>query len=243
MKTSPTRILLVEDDPTSRAFLAEAAASLPAHVDAAASLAQARALLEARDYDLLLVDAQLPDGAGATLLREVRRHAATPALAHTAGTTRDELDALIDAGFAEVLAKPLTALQLLHAMRRALVRAAPAETAQAPARRCGKSPVWDADAALAIVNGRADQMAQLRALFLAELPGHRDAVLGNFATGDVVALEARLHRLQGSCGFVAAVRLGLAVRELRDAPGSETALRGFVDAATDTLAAAATPSA
>lgn len=243
MNTPPIRILLVEDDPTSRSFLAAAAAALPARVDAAGTLAQARALLQAGHYDLLLVDAHLPDGGGATLLREVRRPATTPALAHTAATTREALDALIDAGFAEVLVKPLTALQLQHALRRALGLAAAGTTTPTDPPPCGKLPVWDEEAALAIVNGRAEQMAQLRTLFLAELPAHRDAVLADFAKRDVGALRGRLHRLQGSCGFVAAMRLGSAVRTLHDTPDSEAALRGFVGAAADTLAPDQPPSA
>ena len=41
-----TRLLLVEDDPTSRGFLRAAAAALPAHVDVAGSVADARVMAE-----------------------------------------------------------------------------------------------------------------------------------------------------------------------------------------------------
>ena len=78
-------ILLVEDDPTSRAFLQAATEALPARVDTAASVAEALALACANDYALWLVDANLLDGSGIELLAKLRgRGFSTPAVAHTA---------------------------------------------------------------------------------------------------------------------------------------------------------------
>ena len=234
MKNAPKpRILLVEDDPVSRAFLAAAVAGLPATVDEAASIAEALALALDGDHDLFLIDANLPDGRGAELLRELRTHAHVPALAHTAAARRSDLDALIEAGFVEALIKPLGAAQLQQAIVRAL-QGRPASATVIPAG-CGKLPVWDHEAALAAVNGLQPQAMQLRALFLAELPAQRDAVVAAASAGEVAKLLAQLHRLQGSCGFVGAARLSAAVRALRDAPGSGVTLENFVHAASDTL--------
>jgi CheY-like chemotaxis protein/HPt (histidine-containing phosphotransfer) domain-containing protein len=233
--TPEPRILLVEDDPVSRAFLAAALTSLPAKVDEAASIAEALALVR-DDHDLFVIDANLPDGRGIDLLRELRMHATTPALAHTAATLRPELDALVEAGFVEVLVKPLSAAQLQHAIVRAL-HGTPTPAA-AVTRGCGKLPVWDDEAALAAVNGLRPQAMQLRALFLAELPAQRDAVIAAAKAGEAANLHAQLHRLQGSCGFVGAARLAVAVRALRDAPGAPGLLESFAHAASDTLASA-----
>lgn len=234
MNAALPRILLVEDDPTSSAFLATAVEALPAVVDVAASLAEARLLARRAHHDLLLVDAHLPDGSGIDLLRELRASRAVVALAHTAATTRAQLDPLLDAGFAEVLVKPVSTAQLQHAVRRALDRASPGRAFRAPG--CGKLPVWDEDGALSAVNGHQAHARQLRALFLSGLPAQCDEVEAAFATSDADALRGGLHRLQGSCGFVAALRLGAAVRALHDAP-SPAALRDFIEAIADTLAA------
>jgi CheY-like chemotaxis protein/HPt (histidine-containing phosphotransfer) domain-containing protein len=232
------RILVVEDDPVSRAFLAAVAANLPATVEQAASIAEARALAFDIAFDLFLIDANLPDGHGRELLHALRRHATAPALAHTAATDRALLDGLVDVGFAEVLVKPLSASQLLHAISRALRRALP----PAPATHacCGKLPVRDEDAALAAVNGPPTHALRLWLLFLAELPSQRDAVLLAASMGDTATLHAQLHRLQASCGFVGAARLAAAVRALRAAPYAMDALEAFVHAAEDTLASAPT---
>ena len=235
-QASTPRILLVEDDPVSRAFLAAAVAGLPATVDEAASIAEALALGFDRDHDLFLIDANLPDGRGIDLLRELRVRAKTPALAHTAATRRSELDALIQAGFVEVLVKPLSAAQLQQAIGRTL-HGAPTSVANVT-RGCGKLPVWNDEAALAAMNGLRPQAMQLRALFLAELPAQRDAVVAAARARELAGLEAQLHRLHGSCGFVGAARLSVAVLALRDAPDAADALENFVNAASDTLASA-----
>lgn len=237
--TTHPRILLVEDDSASRAFLAEAAEALPAKVDQATSIAEARELARRHMYDLFLIDANLPDGRGADLLRDLRLHATTPALAHTAATHRPELDALVEAGFAEVLVKPLGAAQLQHAIRRALHRGGPSST---PIPAGGKFPVRDEEAALAAIHGQGLQAMQLWTLFLAELPAQRDAIRRAFAAGDPATLQAQLHRLHGGCGFVGAARLGAAVQALRDSPTAPEAMQAFEHAAADTLAAASASS-
>ena len=232
------RVLLLEDDPVTAAFLSAALDALPATVVAATTLAEARAAAHA--CDLWLFDAHLPDGDGATLLTELRaRGLHAPALAHTAEARREPLDALIDAGFMEVLQKPLTVMQLQAAVRRALGDAAGTaaedEATGAGAPRCGKSPIWDDAAALRALNGRRDHVDAMRGLFLQELAQVATRVSAAAAGRDVDALRGELHRLQASCGFVGAARLAAAVDALRDAADDPAALARFEGAAQDTL--------
>ncbi|WP_298574025.1 response regulator [uncultured Luteimonas sp.] len=238
------RILLVEDDPTSRAFLQAATESLPAQVDAAASMAEALALAGAHAHALWLIDANLPDGSGSELLARLRAGgASTPALAHTASRERAEHQALLAAGFLATLAKPLPAGEWLAAIRRAL--AGPdrggAEPLESGAHRIGQPPadydlaVWDDAQALSALAGDAGNVAAMRRLFLAELPGARDSIVAAAAAGDLEALRAALHRLEAGCGFVGAARLGAAVARLRASPGAGEVLQGFESAAQDTL--------
>lgn len=233
------RILLLEDDPVSAAFLSAAIESLPAQVDAAGTLAEARTLASAHAHDLWLFDANLPDGRGADLLAELRgRDIAVTALAHTADARRDELDALIDAGFEEVLQKPLSVAQLQGAILRFCGNGGPADadsSRQDPAARCGKLPVWDDDAALRALNGHRAHVDAMRALFAQELPPVSLRVSVALASRDTTALRDELHKLRASCGFVGAARLGGAVVILRDAPASADAATQFEAALQDTL--------
>lgn len=231
------RLLLLEDDPVSAAFLTAALEALPARVDVAASLADAETQRDA-GHALWLFDANLPDGTGGELLARWRaRGLATPALAHTADARREELDALIAAGFADVLRKPLTVAQCQAAVRRMLgdATASPLPEDAIPIRDA--LPAWDDAAALRALNGNTAHVAAMRDLFRAELPAARTRVADAFARSDADAMRAELHKLQASCGFVGAARVLSAVMALRDAPMSREAFVRFEDAVEGTLPA------
>jgi CheY-like chemotaxis protein len=199
------RILLLEDDPVSAAFLAAALESVPAHVDVAHSLAEARVMTSAHTHDLWLFDANLPDGLGTGLLAELRaRGLRTPALAHTADNRREALDALIDAGFEEVLLKPLSVAQLQGAVRRRCGNASISDvqyfSRNTATPSCGKRPVWDDDAALRAFNGHRAHVDTMRGLFAQELPQVSVRISAALAYRDDAALRNELHKLQASCG-------------------------------------------
>ena len=231
------RVLLLEDEPTSRMFLATAIAGLPVEVDVAGSVAQGREMAASGGHALWLFDANLPDGTGSGLLAELRgRGLSTPALAHTATAEPGERGRLLADGFDAVAVKPLSAAAWREAVRAALERTAtPLPVGEAAAAYgAGEAPVWDDDAAIAALGGSADNVAALRELFLAELPAARDQVTAAAHAGDEATVRDGLHRLRASCGFVGAARLDAAARALRDAPDSARHLQSFIDAANAT---------
>lgn len=218
------RLLLVEDDPISRAFLLAVLESLPARVDAADTVASALTVA-ASAHGLWLIDANLPDGSGIDLLHSLRtRHPRPAAIAHTADGSIETRQRLLSAGFAEVMVKPLSPREVLQAVRRRLPQIDAGAADAAPAD-------WDEAAALKALNGQRAHLDALRGLFLAELPGSRDAVASAFVQGDSAAMRGQLHRLRASCGFVGAERLGRAARVLHEAPDSAEAMAAFSQAA------------
>jgi len=238
MNSSPMpRLLLVEDDPTSRAFLTAAAQNLPADIDGADSVAAAVALGNAQDYDLWLFDANLPDGSGIELLARLRaKHPRTPALAHTAAADGSVLEGLIAAGFSEVLVKPLPAAMVRAAIARTLGLHSHDQRAVATAAPGAKRPVWDDEAAASALNGNVAHVDTLRGLFVQELPTTHEAVLGAAHREDQDTVRAELHKLRASCGFVGAARLADAVQALQNEPDSRAHLARFDEAVQDTLA-------
>lgn len=234
------RILLLEDDPVSAAFLSAAIEGIPAMVDMAGTLAEARVKAAAQAYDLWLFDANLPDGLGVDLLAELRAQGRpTRALAHTADARRETLDALIDAGFEEVLLKPLPVAQLQGTIRRfcgdAFIETASDRQNSIPIR-CGKQPIWDDDAALRALNGNSAHVDTMRGLFAQELPQVSARVSLALDHRDAATLRSELHKLQASCGFVGAARLGAATRDLLDASNDASVVAQFEGALQDTLA-------
>ncbi|WP_425477391.1 response regulator [Stenotrophomonas ginsengisoli] len=208
--TPPLRLLLVEDDLVSRSFLQAVLESLPAQVDWAATAHEAQALAATHEHALWLIDVNLPDGRGSDLLASLRRRAAdTPALAHTADLSPVLATQLRADGFADVLVKPLGRQALLDAVRTAL----PA------ARQASENlPTWDEQRALSALNGQQSHIKALRDLFMGELPSVRNAISQAMASEDAGQLRQQLHRLQASCGFVGAARLGAAAAQLQQQP-------------------------
>lgn len=238
MTSQPPRVLLVEDDPVSRAFLGAAIQALPAMVDAADSMAAALALGDTGHYDLWLFDANLPDGSGTELLARLRVRNATPALAHTAANDHEATEALIRAGFRQVLVKPLSAKALQTAVREVL--GLTPDSAPAPvAPKSYALPDWDDETATRALNGNREHIAALRKLFVAELPAVLERVRNAFRNEDFQGLQGELHRLRASCGFVGAARLQQAVQALGEDERSNACLQEFVVSAQALTEAAA----
>ena len=221
-------ILLVEDDRISATFLSAALATLPARVHVAEDCAQA--LAASGPFDAWLIDANLPDGSGTWLLQHLREtDAAARALAHTADATAATRDALLQAGFAEVLIKPLSAQALVDALRAAL-RGGSDEPHDAAD--------WDDRAALTALAGNPEHVASVRQLFLSELPTTRSACLAAFDRSDHAALRAQLHRLQASCGFAGATALAAIASRWHAAPADRDLRAAFAAACARLLAPA-----
>lgn len=229
------RVLLVEDDPTSRAFLTAAVEAVPAQVDGADTLAAAMALGDTQDYQLWLFDAHLPDGSGIDLLERLRpRHPRTPALAHTATGESEVRDRLIASGFSDVLVKPLPAAAVRCAIRRLL--GLPEHDVLAPSlmQTLDEAPLWDDEVAARALNGNRAHILTLRGLFTQELPGARRSISAAAQLGNLDAMRGELHKLRASCGFVGAARLAQAVQALQAQPGSSLLLQRFDQIAQDT---------
>jgi len=117
-----TRVLLVEDDPQLRAMIG---AFLEAHAivtTEAPDAGSATRAWEARRPDLVVLDLGLPDLDGVTLIRRLRREAATPIVVISArDREQDRIDAL-DTGADDYLTKPFGMGELLARIRAVLRR-------------------------------------------------------------------------------------------------------------------------
>ena len=125
------RILLIEDDRAIGGAVRDHLAADGHAVDWAATIAQARDFAAVAIYDLMLLDLNLPDGSGITLLRDIRkREHRVPVIVLTAmDQISDRIEGL-NAGADDYLVKPFDLGELLarvHAVaRRAHARPEPA---------------------------------------------------------------------------------------------------------------------
>ncbi|GAA0708774.1 response regulator transcription factor [Dokdonella soli] len=116
------RVLLVEDEPGMVAALSVALARHDMVVDHAGNLAQASAMAADGVHDAIVLDRQLPDGDGLSLIPKLRaRGNAVPVLVLTARGDLVDRVAGLDHGADDYLGKPFAFEELLARLR-ALMR-------------------------------------------------------------------------------------------------------------------------
>jgi two-component system KDP operon response regulator KdpE len=118
------RILLVEDEAFNRDLVRAVLSRAPdfgqAPITEAPSLGDARDALKTQEFDIVLLDVQLPDGSGLTLAAEL---AETPAdnrpaiIILTAGVLPEQRAAALAAGCTTFLEKPYSPGRLLEVLR------------------------------------------------------------------------------------------------------------------------------
>jgi len=116
------RILIAEDDPALAGFVRKGLEAEHYAVDVSADGEQPRALASEVDFDLVVLDLNLPGLDGVTILRQVRsRKPSVPILILTARSRVEERVFCLDAGADDYLVKPFSFSEL-SARIRALLR-------------------------------------------------------------------------------------------------------------------------
>jgi CheY-like chemotaxis protein len=107
---APARILVVEDNSLNRQLVHDLLELRGHHVVEAATVDEARALLDGERPDLLLLDVQIPGGGGEAVIREVRQRpelAHLPIVAVTSLAMPGDRERLLSIGFQGYLSKPI----------------------------------------------------------------------------------------------------------------------------------------
>ncbi|RPI53666.1 MAG: response regulator, partial [Chloroflexi bacterium] len=117
------RILVVDDEPTTRRAVARALGLSGYEAESAASGEQALELLAARPYDLLLLDLRMPGMDGVEVMaRAQERHPNLLIIVFTAHATVHSAVEAVRAGAVDYLLKPSTIRDIEAAVARALER-------------------------------------------------------------------------------------------------------------------------
>lgn len=114
-------LLIVEDDPDLSRGLCLALNGEDTRCESCGSLEAAGKMLEKRSYDLVLLDINLPDGSGLTLLSRIREAGNTPVILLTANDTEMDVVAGLEQGADDYITKPFS-LAVLRARINARIR-------------------------------------------------------------------------------------------------------------------------
>jgi PAS domain S-box-containing protein len=233
------RLLLAEDNPLNREVAVELLRDVGLEIDLAGNGAEAVELARRNDYDLILMDVQMPvlDGLGATrAIRALPGREATPILAMTANAFEEDRTRCLEAGMNDHIGKPVdpdalfaALLKWLSARQDAFPTEIPAPPASAmeteDERRRGLDGIPGLDAGQGLKNlcGKRDAYVRLLHLYAEHHRNDIAMLRRSLDAGDVAEAQRIAHSLKGASGSLGAVRvqtlaanLEAALRERRD---------------------------
>jgi CheY-like chemotaxis protein len=205
-------VLLAEDNPVN-ARLATAILERHHHtVTAVHTGRDAVTAVATGDFDLVLMDVQMPemDGREATRLirqSELRTGRHIPIVALTAHAMKGDREMCLAAGMDAYLSKPLRAPELVATIEQL---ANPPDRDGAPAAETA----FDLVDALKRVEGDRELLAELVEIFRSESPRMMDDIRLAFRAGDPTRLERAAHALRGSVGSLGARAVGQSASQL-----------------------------
>jgi CheY-like chemotaxis protein len=122
----PLRILLAEDNPVNQKLALRLLSQMGYHADTATDGGEALAAIERTEYDLVLMDVQMPEIDGLEATRRIRTTHADRSIwivAMTANAMAGDREACLAAGMNDYISKPIRPTELAAALGRAPRRA------------------------------------------------------------------------------------------------------------------------
>lgn len=196
------RILVAEDHPVNQKMLAHQLREMGLQYALAANGAQALAMLEEDDFDLVLMDWQMPEMDGLEATRRIRRLPTDvrhiPIIALTANANTDFHEACLTAGASDYLSKPYSEAALAALLLQWLLPAAPTS---APASHV---PLLDLSALRARYPDNPQLVKELEAIFLSTTETSLAALKRTIGQGDAAQGRKEAHALKGAAASVMA---------------------------------------
>ncbi len=260
LPTGPAlRILVAEDNAINQQVAVGLLAKLGHRADVADDGREAVTLVERCDYDLVLMDMQMPHMDGIAATRAIRQLArpkgAVPIIAMTANAMAGDREACLAAGMDDYIAKPIDRQRLAVLLERwgeQIVAArpergpcapcVPAEPAAAPPP-VSRLPLLDAEARADLADTLgADVFASLMRTFRQSLPTRMREIEQALADGDVQAGVKAAHSLRGAASNLGLARLAHLLDRLesglkKNEDGMDAVFAAMVEAAMDTIEA------
>jgi len=247
------RLLVAEDNAINQQVATGLLARLGHRADVASDGGEAVVLVERGDYDLVLMDVQMPEMDGIAATKAIRAMAGpkarVPIVAMTANAMAGDREAFLAAGMDDYISKPISRRSLQALLDRWIGRLHEAGRGQPPIAAAMSEPmapsvplVDEAVKAEMCEELGAERYGRLADKLMTDLPGLLETMRGLQGAGDVKGLGRAAHSLKGSAGnlgftalFQAAMALDQATRE---GPAEQPAIRldDLIRIASETIA-------
>ena len=227
------RILVAEDIPTNQLIMRDLLESLGATVQIANNgrLAIEALQAEAAEFDVVLMDIQMPEMDGLEATRQIRSGSVrpdVPIIALTAHALEQERQKAIDAGMNDFLTKPIEPTRLIEVLRK-FQDSKPESSAKQPIQPASPQPAPGAAIAasafpelpgLDTVDGLRRMMHKPalyeRVLrdFRSRFAGEPDRIREALAAADRATAARLAHSLKGTGGTIGAIQLAALAKDL-----------------------------
>ncbi|WP_197439865.1 response regulator [Calycomorphotria hydatis] len=209
------RILLVEDNPINQKLASALLQKHHHHIDYAINGVEAIAAVKRTDYDVVLMDVQMPemDGLEATrIIRDQEQQSGEniPIIAMTASALKGDRERCLEAGMDLYVSKPVKPAELYRAIRDVV----PYPTKHQRQSEEPTHKVFDRDQALENVGGNEQLLSDLIASFKSEYPVQMKEISAAYNAGDAKRLAQAAHKLKGSIAHFATTGAFAAAEEL-----------------------------
>jgi DNA-binding NtrC family response regulator len=125
------RILVVDDEVVVQELIVDMLRSEVGELACASTIADARALIRKKQFDIALLDVKLPDGSGGELIADLKRYQKNiAAILITGNATKETAFSLEAMGIGALLVKPFTRIELRCAILREYKRMSAGEAEQ-----------------------------------------------------------------------------------------------------------------
>jgi len=219
------RILLAEDNSTNRFVALAQLGKIGYTADAVSNGVEALEALQQGEYDLILMDCEMPVMDGYEAARQIRKqgNSLVPIIALTANAMAGDRDRCIRAGMNDFLSKPVETAQLAEVLAKWAhgfdpPAAAPVAEPTASEEAAG---VFDSAALLRRLDGDRQVAGLIVKRFLGEAPAQLEELRKRLVEADAPGARFLAHALKGSAAAVSAVGLHAVALQLEQAADAD----------------------
>ena len=210
------RVLLVEDDPVNRMVAVGLLEAARIEVDVAENGAEAVEMVGRKDYELILMDIQMPVMDGLTATRKIRdnpKFEELPIIAMTAGVMVHDRQACLEAGMNDFIGKPFQPEQLYSTIQKWVSGMGDSALfdAKTHAQFDGENLRLPYDIEGLDIRAGLRRVAGMKGLYIKTLHGFLDnsadvvpRIRQLIADGDLITASRAAHTLKGAAGMIEA---------------------------------------
>lgn len=174
-----------------------------------------------RDYDLVLMDVQMPTMDGLETTQHIRAlekaHQHVPIVAVTAHAMASERSTLLKSGMDDYVTKPIDTQQLIHIINRWTNRTISADAGTLlPITSSIENAAVDIAMGIRLANGKEDLATEILAMLIDSLPQEQQDIQTCFEQKDYANLLEHVHRLHGGTRYTGTPKLQIAAKELEE---------------------------